>query len=52
MLASEKIKVVAPAMNTLMWKNNAVKNLKNLTKMGIKILDPQSGKLACSRLEK
>ena len=24
-LASEKIKVVAPAMNTLMWENSAVK---------------------------
>ena len=52
-LASEKIKVVAPAMNTLMWENSAVKkNLKNLTKMGIKILDPQSGKLACKSVGK
>ena len=52
-LASEKIKVVAPAMNTSMWENSAVKkNLKNLTKMGIKILDPQSGKLACKSVGK
>ena len=52
-LASEKIKVVAPAMNTLMWENSAVKkNLKNLNNMGIKILNPESGKLACKSVGK
>ena len=32
-LASNKLKIVAPAMNTNMWENKAVKNnLKNLKK--------------------
>ncbi len=48
MLASNKPKMVAPAMNTNMWQNKAVKNnLYTLKKIGITILSPQSGKLAC-----
>ena len=48
MLASNKPKLVAPAMNTNMWKNKAVQNnIKNLKKLGVTVLLPQSGKLAC-----
>ena len=48
MLASNKPKLVAPAMNTNMWKNKAVQNNINiLEKIGITVLSPQSGKLAC-----
>jgi len=48
LLASKKIKIIAPAMNTNMWQNKAVRNnLKNLSKMGIKVLDPEVGNLAC-----
>ena len=35
-------------MNTVMWSNKIVKkNIRNLKKLGIHILNPQSGKLAC-----
>ena len=48
LLASNKIKIIAPAMNTVMWSNKIVKkNIKNLKKLGIHILEPQTGKLAC-----
>ena len=48
MLASNKPKLVAPAMNTNMWSNKAVQNNINiLKKIGITVLSPQSGKLAC-----
>ena len=48
MLASNKPKVVAPAMNKNMWENKAVKNnINNLKKIGVTVLSPQSGKLAC-----
>ena len=48
MLASNKTKVVAPAMNTNMWENKAVKNnINTLKKIGVTVLSPQSGKLAC-----
>ena len=48
LLASNKPKFVAPAMNTNMWKNKAVQNnINTLKKLGIKVLSPQSGKLAC-----
>ena len=47
-LASDKIKVVAPAMNSNMWVNKAVKkNIGSLKKMGIRILFPEKGKMAC-----
>jgi phosphopantothenoylcysteine decarboxylase/phosphopantothenate--cysteine ligase len=47
-LASNKMKVIAPAMNSNMWENAAVKkNLKTLINMGTKIFNPKSGKLAC-----
>ena len=48
LLASNKIKIIAPAMNTNMFNNEAVKlNLKSLSKMNVKILSPKKGKLAC-----
>ncbi len=48
LLASKKIKIIAPAMNTNMWTNNAVKNnLQTLKKMNVKIFSPKKGKLAC-----
>ena len=48
LLASNKNKVIAPAMNTNMWENPIVKkNLKKLSKVNFKILHPKSGKLAC-----
>ena len=48
LLASNKIKIIAPAMNTNMFNNKAVKsNLSSLSKMNVKILSPKKGKLAC-----
>ena len=48
LLASNKNKVIAPAMNTNMWENPIVKqNLKKLSENKFKILHPKSGKLAC-----
>ena len=48
LLASNKIKIIAPAMNTNMFNNEAVKlNLRSLSKMNVKILSPKKGKLAC-----
>ena len=48
LLASNKNKVIAPAMNINMWENPIVKqNLKKLSKIKFKILHPKSGKLAC-----
>ena len=48
LLASNKIKIIAPAMNTNMFNNKAVKsNLRSLSKMNVKILSPKKGKLAC-----
>ena len=48
LLASNKLKIVAPAMNTLMWTNKIVKkNLTSLKKLDVHVLSPQTGKLAC-----
>ncbi len=48
LLASKKIKVIAPAMNTNMWNNKAVeRNLKSLEKMNVKVFSPKKGLLAC-----
>ena len=47
LLASDKLKIVAP-MNTVMWSNKIVKNnIKSLSELGVHILSPQTGKLAC-----
>ena len=35
-------------MNTVMWSNKIVKNnIKSLSELGVHILSPQTGKLAC-----
>ena len=48
LLASQKIKIIAPAMNSNMWSNSAVRrNLRTLTKMKVEILPPKTGRLAC-----
>ena len=48
LIASKKIKIIAPAMNSNMWTNNAVKkNLSTLNKMNVNVFSPQKGKLAC-----
>ena len=51
LLASNKVKIIAPAMNTNMLNNEAVKsNLRSLYKMNVKILSPKKGKLACGTI--
>tara|TARA_B100000900_G_scaffold379669_1_gene364765 strand:+ start:353 stop:1561 length:1209 start_codon:yes stop_codon:yes gene_type:complete len=48
LLASEKLKIIAPAMNSNMWNNGAVKeNLKFLSKINVRIFSPDKGRLAC-----
>jgi len=48
LMASNVKKIVAPAMNSNMWSNLAVKkNIKTLQNMDVTVLKPQSGKLAC-----
>lgn len=47
-LASKTPKLIAPAMNTGMYENPATQdNLKLLSKYGMKIITPASGRLAC-----
>ena len=47
-LATTAPVVVAPAMNVNMWNHPATQaNLENLRKRGVKIVDPDSGYLAC-----
>lgn len=49
LLAYKKILFMAPAMNDAMWDNEAVQaNLKILQSRGVKILEPESGFLACN----
>jgi phosphopantothenoylcysteine decarboxylase/phosphopantothenate--cysteine ligase len=44
----EKPMVFAPAMNEKMWTNPAVqKNIKFLSRMGIEVIGPRRGRLAC-----
>ncbi len=46
--AYKKPVVVAPCMNTNMWENpSTVKNIETLKSRGIKIIEPESGFLAC-----
>ena len=50
-LANRSPVFLAPAMNTGMWENAAVKhNIKKLSKRGVRILNPNFGKLACGQL--
>jgi phosphopantothenoylcysteine decarboxylase/phosphopantothenate--cysteine ligase len=40
--------IIAPAMNVQMWKNTILQeNIKRLKKIGLKIMEPGSGYLAC-----
>jgi len=51
LLASNKPIIIAPAMNTQMWKNPATKrNIKQLQADGVKIIEPASGTLACGEI--
>ncbi len=44
----KKPMLVVPAMNTMMWQYPATQNAVNtLTNWGVKIMQPQSGDLAC-----
>ena len=46
--AFKKPVIIAPAMNCNMWENPAIQeNLKKLVSRGYKILEPESGFLAC-----
>lgn len=48
LLATDKPVVIAPAMNNRMWDNPATKrNIAQLQKDGIQIIEPASGNLAC-----
>ena len=48
-LAAECPKLVAPAMNTAMYENSATqRNLKALRMLGMDVIDPDAGFLACS----
>lgn len=46
--AYKKQVIIAPCMNTNMWENPAVQeNIETLKKRGIKIVEPETGFLAC-----
>lgn len=48
LLSCDAKKVFAPAMNTKMWENRAFKdNLKRIKSLGILVIDPVCGELAC-----
>ncbi|HEU5047002.1 MAG TPA: bifunctional phosphopantothenoylcysteine decarboxylase/phosphopantothenate--cysteine ligase CoaBC [Rickettsiales bacterium] len=51
LLATDKPVVIAPAMNSRMWEHPATKrNLTQLRKDGISIIEPASGNLACGEV--
>jgi len=51
LLASDKPILVAPAMNTQMWKHAATqRNIKQITKDGAAIIEPGAGMLACGEV--
>lgn len=44
---------IAPAMNNKMWENLAVKeNVAQIKKRGIKVIEPETGHLACGQIGK
>ncbi|MFH0963993.1 MAG: flavoprotein [Planctomycetota bacterium] len=50
LLATAAPVVVAPAMNDGMWRHPAVReNVRKLQKMGVAIVGPETGRLACGR---
>jgi len=47
-LASKCVKLIVPAMNTAMYENPILQdNIQKLRKYGIKVMEPDSGRLAC-----
>jgi phosphopantothenoylcysteine decarboxylase/phosphopantothenate--cysteine ligase len=51
LLASDKPVLVAPAMNERMWQHKATKrNLAQLVKDGVQVIDPDAGSLACGEV--
>lgn len=51
LLASDKPVVIAPAMNSKMWWNEATQaNLNQLRERGIHVLGPEEGDLACGEI--
>jgi phosphopantothenoylcysteine decarboxylase/phosphopantothenate--cysteine ligase len=47
-LAFESTVVIAPAMNTQMWRHPAVQsNLSSLRQRGVRVIDPDVGEMAC-----
>ena len=52
-LATKSPIIIAPGMNVGMWENSALKdNIKILKKRGMKIMEPNTGKLACGQIGK
>jgi phosphopantothenoylcysteine decarboxylase/phosphopantothenate--cysteine ligase len=52
-LASWCKKIVAPAMNTNMYENPATqKNIEKLKELGMEVIEPDRGRLACSSVGK
>lgn len=50
-MAARCPKIIAPAMNTVMWENPIVQdNLTKLRKYGYQVLETDSGRLACGDL--
>ena len=48
LLATDKPVVVAPAMNVRMWRHPATRrNVEQLSKDGIRVIDPVEGEMAC-----
>lgn len=51
LLASDKPVLIAPAMNTKMWEQKATqRNLTQLRKDGVAIVEPAKGELACGEV--
>lgn len=51
LLATDKPVTIAPAMNTKMWEHKATRrNIAQLRRDGIDIIEPESGDLACGEI--
>ncbi len=51
LLATDKVVLIAPAMNTMMWENAATKaNIATLKSRGIRQVGPNAGDLACGEV--
>ena len=51
LIASNKQKLIFPAMNTEMWENPInKKNVSNLKKIGVEFIGPEYGSLACGEV--